>query len=311
MRTKLGFAVVVLAGVTLGGAAAIGWDRACGLFEWAVASKPECGNPGMGAMWRVSRAWTKAEKRHPRPARKISEDPELKIAEYAIGSERYWVPSEGEELSGAELLHFLLVEHSWMEEANPEEQVKPGDVVVDCGAHVGVFVRKALNRGASRVLAVEPALLNLECLRRNFKPEIEEGRVIVVPKGAWDSEGKLKFRTSRRNSGNNSLVYEDERDGEIEIGVSRIDKIAEDAGLRRIDYLKMDIEGAERRALAGAIGVLRRDKPTLAVEFYHLEDDPVVLPSIIQKANPSYRRELGPCSRMDGRGWRPHVVYFR
>jgi hypothetical protein len=60
-----------------------------------------------------------------------------------------------------------------------------------CGAHIGVYIREALSLGAKLVVAVEPALENLECLRRNFATEIAAGRVIVYPKGVWDREEVL------------------------------------------------------------------------------------------------------------------------
>ena len=64
--------------------------------------------------------------------------------------------------------------------------IRRGDIVLDAGANVGVFTRKALWAGASKVIAIEPAPENLECLRRNFAAEIADGRVVVYPKGVWD-----------------------------------------------------------------------------------------------------------------------------
>ena len=49
-------------------------------------------------------------------------------------------------------------------------------MVLDGGAHVGVYVREALDRGARLVVAIEPAPANVECLRRNFPEEIADGR---------------------------------------------------------------------------------------------------------------------------------------
>jgi FkbM family methyltransferase len=91
------------------------------------------------------------------------------------------------------MLANLLAEHRWMAELNPSEGVRPGDIVIDCGAHVGVFTHTALARGASQVVAVEPEPSNLECLRRNFATEIATGRVIVVGVGVWDSPGILRL----------------------------------------------------------------------------------------------------------------------
>jgi len=57
--------------------------------------------------------------------------------------------------------------------------VRHSNVVIDCGASVGVFTKEALDRGASRVIAVEPSPQNARCLRRNLQNEIAAGKVIV------------------------------------------------------------------------------------------------------------------------------------
>ncbi|MCC7173812.1 MAG: FkbM family methyltransferase [Bryobacterales bacterium] len=104
----------------------------------------------------------------------------------------FWVKEgQDEAWSGRRLLAYLLAEHDWVEAENPENMVRPGDVVVDCGAHVGVFTSKALRRGAARVVAVEPDPTNLECLRRNLAEEAADGRVVIVPRGVWSTATEL------------------------------------------------------------------------------------------------------------------------
>src|SRR5207248_1330379 len=77
--------------------------------------------------------------------------------------------------------------------------VRPGDIVVDVGAHIGTFGDDALRRGASRVIMVEPDPLNLECIRRNFRDEIAAGRVVVIPEGAWSKTDSLNFEIGVAN----------------------------------------------------------------------------------------------------------------
>jgi hypothetical protein len=56
----------------------------------------------------------------------------------------------------------------------------------------------------------------------------------------------------------------------------------------KIDFIKADIEGAERLLLKGAINVLRKLRPKLSICTYHLPDDKQVLEKIIKEANPNY-----------------------
>ena len=74
-------------------------------------------------------------------------------------------------------------------------RIKPGFVVLDCGANIGTFTRRALNRGAAKVVAIEIGAEAQEGLRRTFANEIRDGRVIVYPKGVWDKrETELDLR---------------------------------------------------------------------------------------------------------------------
>jgi hypothetical protein len=58
--------------------------------------------------------------------------------------------------------------------------------------------------------------------------------------------------------------------------------------LPRVDFIKMDIEGAEQKALHGARQVLIRYQPRLAISSYHLKGDPAAICSIVWQAHPDY-----------------------
>jgi FkbM family methyltransferase len=184
-------------------------------------------------------------------------------------------------------------------------------VVIDCGAHVGVFTHKALERGARKVVAVEPNPLNVECLRRNFASEIAGGRVVVYPQGVWSADSTLSLSVSRNNTAMGSVVI-DRHAGSIQVPLTTVDKIVAELNLETVDFIKMDIEGAEREALKGAAQTLGRFKPRLMLDSYHLADDPEVLPRIIAAAQPAYRMTCGACEPLDkdGSRWVPHVLYF-
>ena len=58
-------------------------------------------------------------------------------------------------------------------------RVRPGDIVLDCGANIGVFARQALSAGAALVVAIEPGPASVACLNRNFAAEIAGRRFLV------------------------------------------------------------------------------------------------------------------------------------
>ncbi len=222
----------------------------------------------------------------------------------------FWIKRGADQgWGGKRLLAFLLSEHSWMASINPKDTVRQGDVVLDCGAHVGVFTHRSLLRGASQVVAIEPDSVNLECLRRNFRQEIAAGKVVLVPKGVWSSVTTLTFSESQLNSGSNSFVSE-QGGAKMELPVTTIDALVQELHLPRVDYVKMDIEGSEREALRGARNTLRTFKPRLMLDMYHRPDDPSVLPALIQDANAAYVSTCGPCETDNGQ-LTPHVTFFR
>ena len=94
--------------------------------------------------------------------------------------------------------------------------VREGNIVIDCGAHVGAYSAQALALGAEKVIAIDPDPTQVECLRRNFAVEIAEGRLIVVPKAIWSSEGSMTLNVGTAHSAMSSLFYQNGGD-EVEV----------------------------------------------------------------------------------------------
>lgn len=73
------------------------------------------------------------------------------------------------------------------------------------------------------------------------------------------------------------------------IQVTTLDKWVKENNVPRVDFIKADIEGAERLMLEGAQWVLKTFSPQLSICTYHLPDDKEVLSKLILQANPSYK----------------------
>ena len=166
-------------------------------------------------------------------------------------------------------------------------RIRPGDVVFDVGGQLGVFTRIALTKGAAKVIVFEPEPTNIACIEKTFAREITSGQVVVIKAAAWKEKGNLRFE-------GNTLTFrlgaETDMNGSIEVSAVTIDAIAQHPGINRVDFIKMDIEGSERYALAGAEKVLKKYGPRLAIAAYHLPDDKDVLPRSIYKIRSSYTR---------------------
>ena len=72
------------------------------------------------------------------------------------------------------------------------------------------------------------------------------------------------------------------------LSVTTIDAFVKENGILNIDFIKADIEGAERDMLYGARETLKYHAPKLAICTYHRADDPEILEKIIRDANPNY-----------------------
>lgn len=218
----------------------------------------------------------------------------------------YWIPA-----GSRWVLPFNLAEQAMQIYGTGEQGVHSGDVVLDCGANVGVFAREALDAGAAKVVAIEPAPENVEVLRRNFQEEIASGRVVVYPKGVWDKDDILTLKIDPENSAADTFVIDrKEATGSVQVPLTTIDKLSAELELPRVDYIKMDIEGAEPNALRGARRTIEKWKPRLSISAYHQPDHPQVIPQIVRETRSDYRMECGPCAEAGGQ-IRPDILWFR
>jgi FkbM family methyltransferase len=169
--------------------------------------------------------------------------------------------------------------------------IRPGDIVLDCGANIGIYTRKALHSGARLVVAIEPGPENIECLERNFSREIKEGKVIIYPKGVWDRNEMLEMNINSEASWGDSFVRPAAGGTKELLPLTTIDQIVLELKLPRIDFIKMDIEGAERRAIAGAKTTIRRFRPRLAICSYHLPDDVSAITAAVAASGMPYKQD--------------------
>jgi len=219
---------------------------------------------------------------------------------------KFWIPQGSDYV-----LPFNLAEQERKIYGVGENAVRAGDVVLDCGANVGVYTRESLKAGAKLVVAIEPAPENIESLRRNFASEIAAGRVILYEKGVWDKDDMLVMQVDPVNSAADSFIIR--RPGDVvtkQLPLTTIDKLVAELKLDRVDFIKMDIEGAETRALQGARETLAKYHPRMALSAYHVPTDPEQIPALVRAAWPNYKMACGPCAEANGRV-RPDILYFQ
>ncbi|MDR1584532.1 MAG: FkbM family methyltransferase [Prevotellaceae bacterium] len=165
-----------------------------------------------------------------------------------------------------------------------------GDVIIDAGANVGMFSLFAAKYYNCRCHAFEPSRVVIPTLEENIQTNMLENNITVYPVGLSDKTDEVTFTINHDNIGASTFIRTISTENiETEtINCVSLDSWADENHISKIDFIKADIEGAERLLLKGATNVLKKMQPKLSICTYHLPDDKQVLEKIIKDANPNY-----------------------
>ncbi len=153
-----------------------------------------------------------------------------------------------------------------------DEAIRAGMVVLDVGANVGLFTLIAAKAGA-QVHAFEPNPPTRQRLERNLSLNAFGSGVRVHSAALSDHSGTAMLfddigrGEGRYNDGVASLSQANAAGKGTSIDLSTLDEVAAQTGIDRVDWIKMDIQGAELPALRGARRVLERNRPRLLLEL--------------------------------------------
>ncbi|MBQ4104880.1 MAG: FkbM family methyltransferase [Clostridia bacterium] len=150
--------------------------------------------------------------------------------------------------------------------------------MLDLGAYRGDTVEELISLcgGYSRVTAVEPDPKTFRKLQ-----EYAEGKenITLLNCAVWNEQTNLSFQGG---GGRQSALS---NQGKISVDAFPVDTIV---GERKITYVKMDVEGAEKQALEGMKKLARTQKPKLSISAYHRTEDLLTLIPLIHNLNPDY-----------------------
>ena len=189
-------------------------------------------------------------------------------------------------ISGA--IHFL--KDIWKEDQYYDEGIvdfSSISVFADCGAFDGdsycAFRRKYESEtGTSyegKAYLFEPDSTNYKnmCKKCERYSSVEMHNI-----GIWNEKSTLMFNNSEDTSSGIS------EEGSISIEVDSLDNLID----ADVDFIKMDIEGAELKALCGARKLIEKNHPILAICVYHKKDDLLKIPQYIKEISPDYKLYL-------------------
>ena len=171
--------------------------------------------------------------------------------------------------------------------------IQRGDEVIDAGASYGAYTLPALALGAERVHAFEPEPTVRVDLARNVEVNDWQFRCAVRSVGLWDKAETVNMMSYAPHwpAGTITAPFE----------MTTLDEYVPKY-FKRLDWIKMDIEGAEERAIRGGLVALKKFKPRLIIEAHTFLDPGVV--GKIRAMLPWYsfeEVERKPCVMMVGR----------
>jgi len=151
-----------------------------------------------------------------------------------------------------------------------EYHLQKGDVAIDVGAAFGInaiiYSKQVGDEG--KVISIEPAEDNLMCLKKNIELN-KLKNVTVIQKGLWSKKDRLRFYLKPVPGGHSLVTDKDDAVRITEVEVDTLDNILTELGIYRVNFIKMDIEGAEIEALRGMEETLENNDVKLAIASYH------------------------------------------
>lgn len=162
------------------------------------------------------------------------------------------------------------------------------ECIVDCGAFTGdsflafcdEYERAAGVKFTGKAYLLEPDEYNQQQIRKNCRDSEADIKSLKI--GAWNKEDILTFQLDESQRTAGKIVDS----GNVRIDVDTIDHIVKDD---KVDFIKMDIEGAELNALKGAVETIVKTRPILAVCVYHKREDLLEIPQYIHSLYDGYK----------------------
>lgn len=161
------------------------------------------------------------------------------------------------------------------------------NIAIDAGAYFGdsSFV---INRffKPKFIYAFEPDPDNFKILKENIK--LNNLQDVIFPLEIGVGKEKGFFYLEKSGPGSSITNYQSKNKNKVKVKVVSIDDFVADNNIKKVDFIKMDIEGAEFDALKGAVKTLKRDKPDLLIAIYHKGEHFFEIPGWLKKQVPEY-----------------------
>lgn len=192
------------------------------------------------------------------------------------------------------VIDFVIEQYAYKKNDQPVVEAERGDVVLDLGACWGdtahYFASKAGKEG--KVYSFEFIPENIRLFKKNLglNPDLKKNITIVEHPVSDVSDIEVYYKDNGPGSIMKSEPFT-EQTGSVK--TICIDDFVERYNVEKVDFIKMDIEGAEPLALKGAIKTIKKFRPKLAIANYHGLDDFTNIPKWILDLDLGYEIFIG------------------
>lgn len=172
-----------------------------------------------------------------------------------------------ERMTPLEILNFRHYER--LDSAMIFALVRDGDIVLDIGGNIGYYSIALAKMRDATIHAFEPIESTYKQFIANAYYNGVQDRVRINNFGLFDKSGELTFYVYKQDFGNASaaIMHEEKENEKIVCKVEQLDEYVKEQGVERIDFIKLDVEGAEIFALRGGLKSIDEYKPILFVEM--------------------------------------------
>lgn len=186
-------------------------------------------------------------------------------------------------------IDFILEQYAYKRDGKSIIQVEKGDIVLDVGGCWGdtalYFASKAGNEGRVYSFEFIPDNIKLFMINLRLNPVLEKRIRLINNPVSNQSNTKIYYKDFGPGSRVEMTPFGGQTGEALTVSIDDMVKLH---NIQKVDFIKMDIEGAEPMALEGSIETIKNFKPKLAIATYHSMDDFVNIPNWILDLNLGY-----------------------
>ncbi len=176
---------------------------------------------------------------------------------------------------------------------HPIIHAKQNDYVISAGLGPYLYDTKSLSIAVGnngKIFAFEPEQHNVEICKNLLEKEKDMNNVEICDYGIWKCKDILKISNQQ---GSSRIVHNNTTVEYTECRLISIDEFVEENNIDKVDFIKLDIEGAEPEALEGAIETITKYRPRLALSIYHNPEHCYSLLLYLNSLNLGYKFYMG------------------